>query len=176
MALRRPLYLVLIAYLLVLPQAVSAREVGPTWSSETNGLPTSTTQGHWTVSADGRSVELIFAGGHLIEAGTTFRATWLTPFTAKGEKANFVTSYELENENSLGENIKITQSFRWREKGKPWWPWMTQGHSLKPGATYMGGGSEFMSGAKEQVQFEWRWVGRIVAPTYLRGSAQLSIN
>jgi hypothetical protein len=176
MNVRRQLLAALIVGLLIVPQAALAREIGPTWESETQGLPVSTTQGHWIVSDDGRSVELIFAGGHIIEAGTTFRATWLTPFTTRNEVAIFESSYELENENHLGEDIKITQSFRFREKGEKWWPWMTSRHTLKPGSNGMGGGSFFEGGDKDQVQFEWRWTGRIVAPTFLRGSASLSIS
>jgi hypothetical protein len=176
MTFRRPLLVTVIVGLLIVPQAALAREVGATWESETQGLPVSTTLGRWTVSDDGRSAELIFAGGHLIEAGTTFRATWLTPFTTKDEVATFESSYEVENENQFGENVRITQSFRFREKGEEWWPWMTSRHTFKPGSNGMGGGSAFEGGDKDQVQFEWRWTGRIVAPTFLRGSAILSIN
>ncbi len=150
--------------------------MGPTWESETQGLPASTTQGHWRVSDEGRSVELIFLGGHLIEAGTTFRATWLTPFTSRNERPSFEHSYELENRNVMGKDIKITQSFRFRYKGERWWPWITNRYRLKPGMTNLGGGSEFMGWTSDQVQFEWRWTGVIQTPTYMRGSATLSIN
>lgn len=161
---------------LALPQAASAREPGPTWESETQGAPVSTMQGRWIESDDGRDLELLFAGGHLIEAGTTFTATWLTPFTSKGKRARFEHSYELENQNHLGKNIILTRSFRFRHKGEKWWPWMTSRFNLKPGSTYMGGGALFGGGSKGQVQFEWRFSGTIEAPTYLRGSAIFSIN
>lgn len=170
------LIIVAFASVLLIPQVADAREPGPTWRSETRGLPASTLQGHWTESGDGRSVELVFAGGHLVEAGTTFRASWLTPFTTAGKRARFEHEYELENHNELGRDIVLTESFRFREKGGRWWPWITMRDTLKAGVTYMGGGSMFGGGSKRPVQFEWRLTGSIEAPTYLRGSASFSIN
>lgn len=172
----RRVFIAIVLIVLCLPQAAHAREPGPTWESETSGAPVSTMQGHWTESDDGRKVELAFVGGHLIEAGTTFRATWLTPFTTTGKRPKFEHSYELENHNQLGRNIKLTQSFRFRSKGGKWWPWITRKSILKPGTTFMGGGSFFGGGSKRPVQFEWRLTGAIEAPTYLRGSAAFSIN
>ena len=174
--LSRRLFVAIVLVVLCLPQAVSAREPGPTWESETRGAPVSTMQGRWSESDDGRSVELAFIGGHLIEAGTTFRATWLTPFTTAGKRARFEHSYELENHNDLGKNVKLVESFRFRFKGDPWWPWMSYKSILKPGGTFMGGGSLFTGGSKRRVQFEWRLTGEIEAPTYLRGTAVFSIN
>ncbi len=170
------LIIVALALVLLIPQVAHAREPGPTWRSDTRGLPASTLQGHWTESADGRSVELVFVGGHLVEAATTFSASWLTPFTTASKRPRFESEYELENQNELGKDIVLTTSFRFRDKGGRWWPWLTMRDTLEAGATYKSGASLFGGGSKRQVQFEWRLTGSIEAPTYLRGSASFSIN
>lgn len=170
------LVVALAVLLLAIPQAAIARESGPTWESETQGSPVSTLQGHWTESDDGRSVELVFLGGHLVQAGTTFTATWLSPFTTAGERPRYRHSYEMENFNELGEDIELIESFRFRSKGDKWFPWMTFRTRLKPGFNFMGGGGDFRGGSKRPVQFEWKLTGTIEAPSYLRGSATFSIN
>lgn len=161
---------------LAFPQAALARDPGPTWESETQGAPASTMQGHWTESDDGRTVELAFVGGHLIQPGTTFTATWLSPFTTVGKKPRYSHSYEIENYNHLGQDIELVESFRFRSKGEKWFPWMTFRTRLEPGFNFMGGGSEFGGGSRRPVQFEWKLTGTIEAPTYLRGTAAFSIN
>jgi len=176
MTLRPVLLIALFAVLLLPPRTAFAGEVGPTWESETAGLPVSTMQGEWTESVDRRSVDLSFVGGHLIQPGTTFKATWRTPFTTERESATFDGQYEFENQNSLGSHIPITQTFRFRYRGEPWQGGIEFGFRLKPGMNYGGGGLGFMSFQREQVQFEWTWTGKVKAPTYLRGSANLTIN
>lgn len=176
MVFRRSLTTLLAIGVLYLPSAAHAREPGPTWRSETTGSPVSTMQGRWTESDDGRTVELTLIGGHLVEAGTTFEATWLTPFTTKGETPRFESSYEFENHNDLGDVIHLTQGFRFREKGGEWWPWFTNTHKLRAGTNFVGGTSMFGGGRRKQMQFEWRLTGTIEAPTYLKGSASFSIN
>ena len=164
------------ALLLSLPQAALARETGPTWHSETTGLPVSTMQGQWTESDGGRSAELSFFGGHLIQPWTTFKATWLSPFTSKGERASFEDEYELENENNFGKSIDTKMSFRFRNKGELWTQWWTFAYKLKPGRNFLGGATMFFTDQKGQMQFEWRMTGKIKAPTYLRGSATFKVN
>jgi hypothetical protein len=161
---------------LVFPQTALAREPGATWESETQGAPVSTMQGRWTESDDAREAELTFVGGHLIQAGTTFTATWLSPFTTAEEKPRYEQSYEFENYNEFGKTIEMVESFRFRFKGERWWPWLKHRQKLKPGMTSGGSGSLFMGGPNRPVQFEWRLTGTIQAPTYLRGSATFSIN
>lgn len=175
MTYRRAL-VVAVLIVLCLGEAAQAREPGPTWQSETQGAPVSTMQGQWSKSDDERKVELVFAGGHLIQAGTSFTAAWLTPFTKHRDRPRFEHSFEMENVNELGKDITLVQSFRFRSKGGKWWPWMTYRHTLEPGWNFLGGGSLFSGGAKRSMQFEWRLSGTIEAPTYLRGSATLSIN
>jgi hypothetical protein len=172
----RRILIIVVLCVVGLPQVAQAREPGATWESETAGLPASTLQGQWVESDDGRSLELVFVGGHLIQSDTTFSATWLTPFTTKGKRPRFEHSYEIENGNSLGKDIKLVQSFRFRSKGEKWWPWMSYEQRLKPGWSFLSGGSIFGGGSKRPVQFEWRLSGTIEAPTYLRGSATFSIN
>ena len=133
-------------------------------------------QGLWVDAEDGRSVELIFSGGHVISAGTTFRATWATPFTTKNERPTFEYSYDLESQNELGRQIDTVQAFRFRYRNERWSSWITHRHRLKPGSTYIVGASLFQGWAKRQVEFEFRWTGRILAPTRLHGSASFSIN
>ena len=176
MVARRLLAALLALGVTLLPSAAQAREPGPTWHSETDGVPVSTMQGHWTVSDDGRSLELVFAGGHLIQAGTTFEATWLTPFSSEGQRPRFESSYEMENLNQLGEDIELVHSFRFRSKGERWFPWITFKTKLRPGFNSAGGGSSFSGGPRRPAQVEWKLTGTITAPTYLRGSAVFSIN
>lgn len=173
---RRSVLAAFLVLLLSLPQAAWGRETGPTWRSRTKGLPASTMQAQWTESNGGRSAELTFAGGHLVQTGTTFRATWLSPFTSKGKRARFEDEYELENWNDFGKSIETEMSFRFREKGERWTQWWTFSYKLKPGRTFMGGATMFFTDRKGQMQFEWRFSGKIKAPTYLRGSATFKVN
>ncbi|MBA2725679.1 MAG: hypothetical protein H0U53_06795 [Actinobacteria bacterium] len=162
--------------LMLVPQSVSAREVGPTWKSETEGSSVSTLQGEWTTKARGRKAELSFVGGHLIQAGTTFRATWLTPYSAKGKQARFEHQLELENHNQLGKSIPLAESFRFRNKGHRWSGWIMSRTKLRPGSTFFGSGSWFQGGGAVQTHFEWRLTGSIKAPTYLKGSGIFRVN
>ena len=166
----------LTAVLLTIPNVAVARPTGTSWESRTDGSPVSTMQGMWKETDEGRSAEVVFAGGHLIQAGTTFRASWMTPFTTAGESPSFDTTYELENVNELGEDILIEQGFRFRPKGGRWTKWFSHRLRLEPASSSAGGGGFFQGFEKRQIQFEFRWTGRIEAPTYLRGSGTFSIN
>jgi hypothetical protein len=76
------------------PHFAVAAPSGTTWESDTPGIPLSTMQGQWLETEEGKDTELIFTGGHVIEAGTTFRATWITPYTAKREFPTLDYSYK----------------------------------------------------------------------------------
>lgn len=170
------LLMCLVISLVLLPQSASAREAGATWKSETEGSPVSTLQGEWTTNASGRKVELNFVGGHLVHAGTTFRASWVTPYTTKGERARFESQFELQNLNEVGKSIPLAESFRFRRKGHRWSGWIVSRTKLRPGSTALGSASWFEGGSSVQTRFEWRLTGSIKAPTYLEGSGVFRVN
>ena len=166
----------LVGALLAAPQAALAREIGTSWTSETEGLPASTLQGSWAEEPGGRRVSLNFAGGHVAQAGTTFEARWVTPFTSKGKRPKFETSFELENINEAGQAVVIEESFRYRVKGERWTGRFIMTTKLRRGMNYFGGSSSFLSLRKTPVQFEWILSGKLKAPATLRGSVDLWIN
>lgn len=176
MTIRRLLLLSLIGALLAAPQAAWAREIGTSWTSETEGLPGSTMQGIWTEEPGGRAVSLNFAGGHVIQPGTTFEARWLTPFTVPGKRPRFETGFEIENINEFGKNIVTHETFRYRIKGEPWSDEIVFTNRLRPGVTVGYGGSSFLAFYRDSVQFEWTFSGTIKAPTTLRGSVDAWTN
>jgi hypothetical protein len=167
----------LVALLMFLAPAAHAGEPqGKTyWHAETNGLPVSSEAGAW-IDAEGPTVELQFTGGHLLGAGTSFEARWLSPYTSKGKPARFEGSWELDNYNDLGDEIDIRSAFRFKERGDAWSEWIEMNQVFKPGRNFMGAGEGYIGGLPRQTRFEWRLTAAIKAPTYLSGGAALSVN
>lgn len=161
----------------LLGNPVAARPTGPTWESHTEGSAVSTLQGWWTESDDSREVTLNFAGGHAVGSKTSFKATWLSPFTTADAEPEYELALELNNMNELGENIGLVSLFRYRLKGEPWSSWFRDRFTLEPGWNFLGMGSSFMClGDCGRVKFEWRLEGTIMAPTEIDGHAQLRVN
>jgi hypothetical protein len=138
-------------------------------------MPISALAGRWTTSSE-REVHLDFAGGHAAGEKTTFEASWVSPYTSKGEVPEFSGDLSISSMNAFGKDIFLTDMFRFRYKGKPWSPWFRHRSKLKPGWTGLGSGMAFMSFGKAEVKFEWRLKGTITGPAEIDGYADFWVN
>lgn len=171
------LAIVTACFLIATGSPASARD-DPYFESHTDGTPASTLVGQWVVDPGGRSVHLELHGGHAAGARTWFRAGWLTPWTTAHETARFEGNYEFSSLNQLGETIRFTISFRFRDKGEPWSRWMPRDPFPIQGGSSggMGGGSIFESGDHRPMRFEWKIRGVLRGPASLDGTIELSVN
>ena len=167
---------VLLIVLLVLPAgAVFAKT--PTFTSTTEGSPVSTLTGTWMESEGGRRATLEIAGGQVIGAGTRFKASWVTPWTTAGKRPSFDGTFNFESMNALGDAYRLRWEIRFRVRGERWSPWLSHSFGMRAGTlTGTGGGSSFGSFSKERYRFEWRLSGKIVKPTTLQGTIDLTVN
>ncbi len=147
------------------------------FKSESQGLPIGSEIGQWVVRDEGKTAELIFKGGHLLGTGTTFVATWVTPFTPGDETPSYEGAFEFSNHNELGQTVELVQSFRYRDRGERWSPWRTFRRKLGRGLSAGGSATFFVAfGSTWSMQFQWRLKGRIIAPTYLEGHFEGRVN
>lgn len=164
----------------VLAQPVQAAPISSQsrteFKSETQGLPVGTEIGQWVVRDEGKTAELIFKGGHLLGTGTTFVATWVTPFTPGDETPSYEGAFEFSNHNELGRAVELVESFRYRDRGERWSPWRTSRSKLDPGFSAGGSGTSVLAVGTWSMQFQWRLKGRIIAPTYLEGHFEGRVN
>lgn len=169
------LSLVSVLIVVVLGAPASAGRQGPTWSSSTDGLPVSTLAGQWTTISE-REVHLDIAGGHAAGAKTTFEASWVSPYTSKGEVPEYSGGLFINSMNELGDDIYLKDFWRFRYKGEEWSPWFRERFKLRPGWTGMGFSMGFMSFSEDQVKFEWRLKGTIIGTAEIDGYADFWVN
>jgi hypothetical protein len=167
---------VLVSCFLSFAFPVKAKGPGTYFSAESKGSPVTTAFGQWTESADGRQVTLTFDSAHVLGTGTRFVAGWLTPVTRKDSTPELEATIDWEAMNLVGDKIKMTYWFKWRPAGGKWRPWSKSSYDIDENSYVIVTGRMNAEYTGPRVQFDWKVVGEIVAPTVLRGTIDLNVN
>lgn len=153
---------------------VQAANDEPSFRSGSDGLPAGTLAGHWTKVND-KTYQLDIAGGHVQGTRTWFEASWVSPWTTKGEMAEFNLSYDFSAANA-GNKLEFKSQYRFQARGEAWSPWHK--HPAMPyedTLSFWGGGSGFGS-TGSPLRFDWRATGSVKDPSLLKGWIEVSIN
>lgn len=154
-----------------------ASESRKSFESKTLGAPVSTLQGAWSEEHGGRTVFLKIGGGHIAGTMTWFKAEWVAPYSEVSRNPSFLSESQLYIANGTGEDIWISEMYRFRRRGGPWSPWVQVNKRIPSESSRTTGrfGQNLRLDERAQWQFQWRAEGRVRAGAVLAGEFRLKV-
>jgi hypothetical protein len=162
----------ILLFLLLPAGAVGAQPPGATFEAESDGLPVGTELGNWIATDD--QATLVFAGGNVAPAGTTFVADWKTA-PLPGSARFFGAGSQLAAQPG-DSPLKFAERFRYRMGGEPWARWFTSRFRMNRQISSVDSqfGMELLGANPPTIQFEWQLRGSVTSPALLVGHFDLS--
>jgi hypothetical protein len=170
---RRTIAAICLIAVLVPVNAGAAAPPKKTFKAETEGSPQPTIRGSWNEEMSSpEQARLTFEGGHAAGEYTTFEATWISPPSTSSKKPLLSVDYELTYSNAAGDDISLVQYVRARFRRGKWGRWVPARMKIPAGESDTVRGPLQMVvpvAAPDRVIFQWKIVGKIVAPAAIKG-------